>query len=174
LIPNHSSPKQATCSSTKFAPHRVAIRCAACVWLHDSFSVRESSIRSEHPPLFAPSRFLTSTSLAPASLATASKTGQDRSQTQGLSNSKRNAHPFLNNLALLPVCPPALPSLHALHREIARPRLERQRGPVGRSVGQSVSQSRSHSRSPSPHFLAPSLSNLLPLMLLLCFASLPA
>jgi hypothetical protein len=37
-----------------------------------------------------------------------------RSQTQGLSNSKRNAHPFLNNLAR-----PA--SLHALHREIALP-----------------------------------------------------
>jgi hypothetical protein len=102
------------------------------------------------PPLFAPSRFLTSTSLAPASLATASKTGQDPSQTQGLSNSKRNAHPFLNNLALLPVCPPALPpSTRSTARLHDRDWNANEAPSIGRSVGRSVSQSVSQSQSQS-------------------------
>jgi hypothetical protein len=75
-------------------------------------------------------------------------TGQDPSQTQGLSNTKRNAHPFSIILPSLPPsclsdCLPCPPSTRSTAREIARPRLERQRGPVGRSVNQSVSQSRS-------------------------------
>lgn len=67
--------------------------------------------------------------------ATVSRTGQDPSQTpKGLSNSKRNAHPSLNNLARR-----ASLLFHALHREIALPTgLERQ-GEPHRSVSHSQS-----------------------------------
>jgi hypothetical protein len=137
---------------TEIAPRRVAIRC---VWLHDSFSVRESSTHSKHPPF-------RSLPLSHSRTSKPSHGVQDRTRPD---NTRPKPKDFLipngtriHFSIILPSCPPTLPSLHALHGEIARPRLERQRGPVGRSVNQSVSQcSRSRSRSPSPHFLAPFL-----------------
>jgi hypothetical protein len=151
---------------TEIAPRRVAIRC---VWLHDSFSVRESSKQALAPstPLFAPSLPLSHFHLSRTSKP--SHGVQDRTTPD---NTRPKPKDFLipngtriHFSIILPSLPPAClpaclpcpalpPSTRSTAREIARPRLERQRGPVGRSVNQSVSQC---SRSPSPHFLAPFL-----------------
>jgi hypothetical protein len=142
------------------------------------FSVRESSTRSKHPPLFAPSLplshfHLSRTSKPSHGVQDRTRPDNTRPKPKDFSNSKRNAHPFLNNFALPPACLPAYPALppRAPRRDCTtatgtptRPR---------RSVGRSISQSRSAVAVAVavPHliFLRLSLSNLLPLMLLLCF-----
>jgi hypothetical protein len=156
---------------TEIAPRRVAIRC---VWLHDSFSVRESSTHSKHPPFRSLPLSHSRTSKPSHGVQDRTrpdKTGQHPSQTQGLPNSKRNAHPFLNNFALLPAYPALPPRAPRRDCTTATGTPTRPRRSVGRSISQSRSAVAVAVAVAVPHliFLRLSLSNLLPLMLLLCF-----